>query len=244
MEWQGPQHLRYWHTNFSNIQTTSLFWSLKLFYNRKVSSKCFIQATFRSPGKTLISLIDLLSSCMIPNNNKQELESSRFRESVGLFLFAAFKSTLMIVWGEEGSFLKKKNKTKQNPSHLESLVFEGPRNYKQRANNSTHLPQLLLLEQWFSTFPTLQPSHTCSSSCRSGPNHSIILLLLRNCNFATAINYNINIKHAAYLIWTPKWVITHRLRATVLRVFFSFRTQPLKLALFLRSNLRELNTTI
>jgi hypothetical protein len=47
----------------------------------------------------------------------------------------------------------------------------------------------------------------CSSCCGDPPNHKIISLLLHNCNFATAMNHNVNIWCA-----TSKAVTTHRLR--------------------------------
>ena len=42
------------------------------------------------------------------------------------------------------------------------------------------------LDQWFSTFNTV-PYVVVT------PNHKIILLLLYNCNFATVLNYNVDV---------------------------------------------------
>ena len=50
------------------------------------------------------------------------------------------------------------------------------------------------------------------------PTIKLILLLLYNCNFATAMNCNVNIGYAGYSIRYPKGVMTHRLRTTVLEV--------------------------
>jgi hypothetical protein len=45
------------------------------------------------------------------------------------------------------------------------------------------------------------------------PTHTITLLLLHKCNFATVMNHNVNIWHAGYLIDDPEGVTTHLLRA-------------------------------
>jgi hypothetical protein len=59
------------------------------------------------------------------------------------------------------------------------------------------------LEEWFSVFPTLQSFNTVHhvGVTRS---HKIILLLLCNCNLAAAMNCNVTILYAGYLIWDPK----------------------------------------
>ena len=54
------------------------------------------------------------------------------------------------------------------------------------------LGKLQFLTQWFSTFLVLQPFNTVSHVVVT-PNHNIISLLLYNCNFATIVNYNVNI---------------------------------------------------
>jgi hypothetical protein len=41
--------------------------------------------------------------------------------------------------------------------------------------------------------------------------------LLPKCNFATVLNHNVNIWHAAYLIWGPKGIAIPRLKTTVNR---------------------------
>ena len=50
------------------------------------------------------------------------------------------------------------------------------------------------------------------------PNYKIISLLLHNCDFATAINCNVNIRYAGYLAMraTPVGVVSHWLRTTTL----------------------------
>lgn len=54
------------------------------------------------------------------------------------------------------------------------------------------------LQQWFSTFLTLGPFTTTPHAVVT-PKHKIILLLLRNCNFATVVNHNVNI----CVFWWP-----------------------------------------
>lgn len=44
---------------------------------------------------------------------------------------------------------------------------------------------------WFSTFLMMQPFNTVPYSVVT-PNHKIDLLLLRNCNFSTVMNHNVN----------------------------------------------------
>jgi hypothetical protein len=48
------------------------------------------------------------------------------------------------------------------------------------------------------------------------PTHIIILLLLHNCNFATAINGKVNFWYVEYLIYKREFAV-YRLRTTVLK---------------------------
>ena len=49
------------------------------------------------------------------------------------------------------------------------------------------------VEQWFSTFLMLRPFNTVPHVVVTS-NHKIISLLLHNCNFATVMNYNVNMQ--------------------------------------------------
>ena len=51
---------------------------------------------------------------------------------------------------------------------------------------------MIPVEQWFSTFLILRPFNTVPHLVVT-PNHKIILLLIHNCNFATVMNYSVNI---------------------------------------------------
>lgn len=63
-------------------------------------------------------------------------------------------------------------------------------------------------QQWSSTFPMMRPFKTVPRVIVT-PSHRIISLLLRGYNFAV-MNCNVHTWYAAYLIWDPRGVTSHR----------------------------------
>jgi hypothetical protein len=73
----------------------------------------------------------------------------------------------------------------------------------------THTPDLVLMFTAFFygkvlNLPNASALSYSSSGCGDpAPNYEIILLLLHNCNFATVMNYNVNIGDTGHLICNP-----------------------------------------
>lgn len=89
---------------------------------------------------------------------------------------------------------------KTNDSSLPAFPFSCfKRVWVSHMSSSAELFPGLALHQWFSTFLMIQPSNTTPHAVVT-PCITIILLLLRNCEFATLTNCKGNIWYAGYLI--------------------------------------------
>lgn len=88
------------------------------------------------------------------------------------------------------------------------------------------LDWIATLYQWFSTFLLRPFNEVPQVVVISPPNHKIILMLLHNCHFATAMNCIVNIWYAGYLICNLQRRITTVEGQGVHSSYYTLNLQP------------------